>query len=278
MSDVTNTFDLEKARDVAISASNKAAYELEKRFRTELNVQSKGYADFVTELDHLCEEIIEEELSTFDDSIKFMGEESTNFEVKNDELVVRVPETCWIVDPLDGTSNYSHGFQSYGVSIALRINNELSVGVVNCPSLNRCYSSIINQGSYCQEGAGKQTKLQVKDNGDRFNIFATSFPFRKPEYIEEHMELVKKLFTIFEDLRRVGAASLDLCWVADGTFAAFIERFLKPWDVAAGGLILKEAGGVVTDYSGDSNNWLTNGEILATSSARVHEQIMTLLD
>jgi myo-inositol-1(or 4)-monophosphatase len=151
--------------------------------------------------------------------------------------------------------------------------------VVQSPISGELVSSITGQGAFKENlVTGAKDRLSTKDNGDKLNIFATSFPFRHPEYIDGHMELVKKLFGIFEDVRRVGSASLDLTWVSSGVWSAFIERFLKPWDVAAGGLFVVEAGGIITDFSGDSKNWLTNGEILGCSSARVHEQIMTLIE
>lgn len=276
---MTRNIDLDIARKVALDASEKASALLRERFGTDLNVTSKGHADFVTELDGQCEEIIREELAKFDDSIDFMGEETSTFEIVGKKVEIEVPSTCWIVDPLDGTSNYSHSFGAFAVSIGLQVNNELCLGIVQAPVYGDLVHAIKGEGAFKEnpEG-GAPEKLYVLDSGNHFNIFSTSVPFRRPEHISTHMDLISKLFREFEDMRRIGAASLDLTWVASGTFAAFIERFLKPWDVAAGGLLVVEAGGIVTDFSGDTKNWLTNGEILATSSPRVHEQIMSLIE
>jgi len=276
---MTSNLDLEHARQVAIEASEKASNVLRSRIGTDLDITSKGHADFVTEVDHECEEIIQEVLSKFDDSIFFMGEESTEFEIVGNQVKIDVPSTCWIVDPLDGTSNFSHSFGAFGVSIGLRVNNELKVGVIQAPVTGDLVHAVHGSGAWRQTGNAKLlTKLETKDGGNHFNIFATSVPFRQPEFIDDHMKLITKLFTCFEDMRRIGTASLELMWLASGTWAAFVERFLKPWDVAAGGLIVKEAGGIITDFSGNEQNWLTNGEILGCASARVHEQIMSLLD
>jgi myo-inositol-1(or 4)-monophosphatase len=276
---MTRNIELEHARQAAIGAANKASEVLCARIGTDLDITSKGHADFVTEVDHQCEEIIKEELAKFDDSIIFMGEESTEFEIVGNKVKIDVPDTCWIVDPLDGTSNFSHSFGAFGVSIGLRVNSELEVGVIQAPITGDLVHATRGTGAWRESLSSKPaTRLETSDGGNHFNIFATSVPFRHPEYIDEHMKLITKMFTCFEDMRRIGAASLELMWLAQGTWAAFVERFLKPWDVAAGALIVKEAGGIITDFSGDEANWLTNGEILGCASPRVHEQIMNLIE
>lgn len=269
--------DLVHAQGAALKASQIASEMLQKRFRTELNVSAKGYVDYVTELDSQCEEAIRQELANFDDTIAFVGEESTEFIVNKDKIEIELPDTCWIVDPLDGTSNYAHGFAGYSVSIALRVNKELKLGIVQAPTLGELYSAIDTQGAYCQHNETEPTKIKVVDNGERFNIFATSMPYRYPEYIDQHIDLLKKFYTVFDDMRRIGSAELDLAWTAKGVFAAFIERFLKPWDSSAGAVILREAGGIITDWSGDDQEWLINGQILSCSSARLHEKLLDLI-
>ncbi|HMS24634.1 MAG TPA: inositol monophosphatase family protein [Acidimicrobiia bacterium] len=275
---MTGNIDLAHAREVALSASDKASKLLRERFGTPLDITSKGHADFVTELDGQCEEIIREELSYFDDSIFFMGEESTEFTTDETQVVIDLPSTCWIVDPLDGTSNYSHTFGAFAVSIGLRVANELSVGVVQAPVTGDLMYATKGEGAWRQNFSGESVRLSTVDRGNSHNLFATAVPFRHPEYIPGHVELINRLYGIFEDLRRVGAAALDLGWVASGPWAAYIEMFLKPWDSAAGGLLVREAGGIITDFSGDEQAWLTNGEIIASASPRVHEQILSLIE
>jgi myo-inositol-1(or 4)-monophosphatase len=278
MASSSKDIDLVHARQVALDASEKASKLLRTRFGTDLSIESKGHADFVTEVDSQCEEIIREALAAFDDSVFFMGEETTEFALDERRVVIDVPDTCWIVDPLDGTSNFSHTFGAFAVSIGLRVNGELVMGVVQAPVTGDLLHGIKGQGSYRRMFDGSDVQQAVKDNGDHFNLFATSVPFRHPQYIEEHTALTNRLYKNFEDMRRVGAASLDLCWVASGTFAAYVETFLKPWDTAAGALIVREAGGVVSDFDGDENAWLVNGQIVATASPRVHELVLSLIE
>lgn len=275
---MTENLDVKHAREVALSASAAASAALRERFGTELTITSKGHSDFVTDLDRQCEEIIREELSAFDDSIAFMGEESTSFTSTGREIEIDIPSTCWIVDPLDGTSNYSHTFGAFSVSIALRVDNELTVGVVQAPVMGDLCHAMLGEGAWRRNFDGSEVPLATIDNGNHFNLFCTSVPFRSPEYIAQHVELVSKMYGYFEDLRRVGSAALDLMWVAGGQWAQFIELFLKPWDVAAGALLVREAGGVITDFKGNENAWLVNGQVLASANARVHEQTLSLIE
>lgn len=271
---MTVNIDLDHAREVALRASKQASELLNSRFRTQLEISEKGHADFVTELDHQCEELIQSVLADFDSSLDFIGEESADFSVDGQVLNIDLPSTCWIVDPLDGTSNFMHGFESFAVSIALRVDNEIFLGVVQSPASGGLMYATKGTGAFIVRNNGEQKRMHILDNGDKFNLFATSPPFRSPDYIEEHMQSIEKMYEYFEDMRRVGAAALDLSWVADGVFAAYYESFLKPWDVAAGALLVQEAGGVVTDYAGDNKNWLTNGQIVASASSRVHELVL----
>ncbi len=275
---MTSGIDLVHARKVACAASEKASAVLRERFGSELTISSKGHADFVTELDHQCEDIIREELSSFDDSIAFMGEESTQFTLRGREVEIEIPSTCWIVDPLDGTSNFSHTFDAFSVSIGLRVNDELVMGIVQAPVMGDLCHATVGEGAWRRNVDGSEVPLKTIDNGNHFNLFSTSVPFRQPQYIAQHAELISKMYGSFEDLRRVGSAALDLMWVASGTWAQFIELFLKPWDVAAGALLVREAGGVVTDFSGDENAWLFNGQVLASANARVHDQTLSLIE
>jgi myo-inositol-1(or 4)-monophosphatase len=272
--------DYEHALAAARSASARAADMLRERYRSQLEITSKGHADFVTDLDHQCEEIIREELYAFDDTIAFVGEETTEFEVVGDQVHIDLPSTCWIVDPLDGTSNYSHSFGAFAVSIALRVDNEIVVSSVEAPVTRDRYFAIEGSGAFHQVSSHSITdpiKMNVIDNGDHFNLFATAAPFRYPEYIPAFMAMQATLFAHCEDIRRVGSAELDLAWVANGSWAAYFEKFLKPWDSSAGSLLVTEAGGAVSDWSGNEKDWLINGNVLATSSPRVHEQILSLI-
>lgn len=271
--------DLEHAKKVMLNAAGLASARLLDRYGSTLNIESKGRADFVTELDKECEEIIQTELASFDDTIAFMGEESAKFEIDGDKLNIDIPSTCFIVDPLDGTSNYMHSFNGYCVSIGLRVDNEVVVGVVYVPTLGDVYTGVQGGGSYRSKVDGSnELKLKAIDDGDDRIIFAAPPPFRHPEYVQKYLERMHLLYTHFEDMRRVGSAALDLSWTAQGSFGVYIEQFLKPWDVCAGAVILREAGGIISDWQGNQSDWLYNGQICATGSARLHEKVLGLLE
>lgn len=273
------SIDLEQAKKAVLSAAALASKHLTESFETGLTIEAKGRADFVTNLDHECEDIIRQELANFDDTIGFVGEESSFADFKGSELDFHLPSTCFIVDPVDGTSNLMHSFPGYCVSIGMQVDNELVLGVVQAPSLGKLFVGQQGAGSYRYDNDGSnEMKLKTIDDGDDRTLFASSVPFRHPEHIERHSKLLTSLYEHFEDIRRVGSAALDLSWVSQGVFGIYVERFLKPWDSAAGAVILREAGGTISDWSGNERDWLTSGEICATASARLHEKVLGLLE
>lgn len=272
--------DLNLAHDIAFKAAHKAGEILRYQFAKPIDVDMKGFKDFVTKLDKQCEELIREELAIFDDSISFFGEETTPqsaIKVEGDANVVSLPNTCWIVDPLDGTSNYVHGIMSYGVAISLKVDDEIVVGITNQPSIGKTYSAIHNEGAYVYDRDGVREQIAVQDRGEGLNLFAMSVPFWQPEFLSQHWKITTRLFDIFQDVRRPGSAACDLTWLADGTYGGYLARFLKPWDISAGGLIIKEAGGVVTDWDGNEKHWLESGKILAAASAQLHDKMLSLI-
>lgn len=274
-----DNIEIEHAKKIMLSAAGLASARLLERYETTMIIESKGRADFVTELDKECEEIIQNELANFDSSIAFIGEESSEFKINGEKVEIDLPSTCFIVDPLDGTSNYMHAFNAYSVSIGLRINEEMIIGVVQAPTLEKTFIGIKNKGSYRYDLDGtNESKLKTIDDGDDRVLFASSVPFRYPDYIDSHLALSNKMYKEFEDMRRAGSAALDLSWVGQGSFGVYVESFLKPWDSAAGAVILREAGGIITDWSGDEEKWLINGQICATASARLHEKLLGLLE
>jgi myo-inositol-1(or 4)-monophosphatase len=164
----------------------------------------------------------------------------------------------WLVDPLDGTANFVHGFDAVGVSVGLVANGEPVVGVVHAPLLSRTYAARKGGGAFRDE-----RRIHVSRRPPEQAIVATGFPFRRKELLPKYEPALDAALHRFEDLRRVGGASLDLCWTAEGVFDGYFELRLGPWDVAAGALIVREAGGIVTDWSGDGAAWLDSGDILA---------------
>jgi len=244
-----------------LGAADRAAHaggEIVRRYFGRLEVvRQKSPGDWVSEADVASEQTIREML-TRDSALPVFGEEAGG-----DEF-----DTGWLVDPLDGTSNFVHGFDAVGVSIGLIENGVPVVGVVHAPLLDRTYCGARGVGAFRDE-----RPLHVADRPPAQAIVATGFPFRHKELFGVYEPALAAALRAFEDLRRAGAASLDLCWTAEGVFDGYFELSLGPWDVAAGGIIVREAGGVITDWAGDERAWLRTGNVLA-GPPDVHEVLL----
>ena len=221
-------------------------------------VREKSPGDWVSEADLASEDAVRAILET--SGLPVFGEERGGEEV----------DTGWLVDPLDGTANFVHGFDAVGVSVGLIEDGVPVVGVVHAPLLNRIYTGAKGLGAFRD---GKQ--IRVSDRPPVQGIVATGFPFRRKDLLPRYEPAFLNALHRFEDLRRAGAASLDLCWTAQGVFDGYFELSLGPWDVAAGALLVREAGGVVTDWEGDDRAWLRSGNILA-APPRVHRELLEI--
>lgn len=226
--------------------------------------ESKGVGDYVTEIDRSCERQIEDTLLRGSPDIPVVGEEAVAAGERGHRY--------WLVDPLDGTTNFLHGFPAVGVSIALIEDGEPVVAVVHAPFLGETYSADRGAGAFLETG-GERRRLSVSTRPPSEAVLATGFPFRRKELIPRHLEVVRRCLESFEDLRRPGAASLDLAWVAAGVFEGFFELNLSSWDVAAGALLVEEAGGRVSDWDGGPG--YLSGNILAASPA-VHSALVEI--
>jgi myo-inositol-1(or 4)-monophosphatase len=210
-------------------------------------VREKAPGDWVTAADLASEAAVREVL-----------ERETGLAVFGEEFGGDRADTCWLVDPLDGTANFVHGLEAVGVSVGLVVDGEPVVGVVHAPLLSRTYRARKGGGAFRDEH-----RIHVSDRRPEQAIVATGFPFRRKELLPIYEPAFGAALHTFEDIRRVGGASLDLCWTAEGVFDGYFELRLGPWDVAAGGVIVREAGGVVTDWAGGASDWLTSGDIVA---------------
>jgi len=228
-------------------------------FRRLEGVREKSPGDWVSEADLASEQAIRD-LLTRESGLPVFGEEAGG-----DDF-----ETGWLVDPLDGTSNFLHGFDAVGVSIGLIADGVPVVGVVHAPLLDRTFSAALGVGAFRDDRS-----IHVSPRPPAKAIVATGFPFRHKELLPRYERMLAAALRGFEDLRRPGAASLDLCWTAEGVFDGYFELSLGPWDVAAGGVIVREAGGVVTDWVGDDRAWLRSGNVLAGPPA-VHAALLEL--
>jgi myo-inositol-1(or 4)-monophosphatase len=223
-------------------------------------VVAKAPGDYVSEVDLRSEAAVRQALARDAPGIDFFGEEGGG---------VR-GELGWMVDPLDGTANFLHGFPVVAVSVALVEAGRPVVGVVHAPLLGETYGAASGCGAF-RDGR----RLRVAERPPERSICATGFPFKSKHRLPEYLAVFEAALRTLEDLRRAGAASLDLAWTAAGVFDGFFELGLGTWDVAAGGLLVEEAGGTVTDWKGDPGAWLGSGDILAAPLA-VHAVLLEL--
>jgi myo-inositol-1(or 4)-monophosphatase len=224
--------------------------------------QAKAPGDWVSEVDTHSERLVRSVLLDGAPGIPVHGEEEGGERAA----------VGWLVDPLDGTANFLHAFPVVGVSIALVVEDDPVVGVVHAPLLDETYWATADGGAW-RDG----TRLEVSVRAVESAICATGFPFRKKrERLDEYFPVFERALRTFEDLRRAGSASLDLAWSAAGVFDGYFEQALAPWDVAAGALLVREAGGVVTDWQGDERAWLHTGDIVA-AAAPIHARILDLI-
>lgn len=216
------------------------------------NVEVKGLNDLVSYVDKTSEKLLVEKLSLIFPEAGFIVEENTKSEIKNYN---------WIVDPLDGTTNFIHGIPCYAISIALEHKGEIIVGVVYEVAQDECFWAFENGGAFLNGN-----KISVSDRKALSDsLIATGFPIYNFSRLDSYIQTLTYLMKKTHGIRRIGAAAADLCYLACGRVDAFFEYNLNPWDVAAGALIAKEAGGTVCDFK-SQQNWLFGKEIVATNT------------
>jgi myo-inositol-1(or 4)-monophosphatase len=221
-------------------------------------VKSKGIHDLVSYVDTTAEKMLVEKLGNLIPEAGFHVEEGTSFKKGN--------RYCWIVDPLDGTTNFLHKLHPFAISIALSDYDEIIAGVVFEAGGNESFSAWKNGGSWLN---GKQIK--VSSSPDLANsLIATGFPYNDFSLLNNYMHCLEHLIKNSQGVRRMGSASIDLAYVACGRFEGFFEYGLKLWDVAAGKILINEAGGIVSDFNGSFKN-LTGVEIIAANNLIYNE-------
>ena len=254
--------DLTRLYSVAKSAALEAGQVLSEGFRTDFEISKKGNIDLVTEMDLAAERVILARISAeFPDHQILAEEEGTRSGTSPYK---------WIVDPLDGTTNYAHGYQLFCVSIALEMEDELVLGIVYDPIAKEMFSARRGQGAFLNDHP-----IRVSEEGKLIDsLLCTGFSYTQSE-IRKNLQLFNRLIFQSRAVRRDGSAALDLCYVACGRFDGFWEFSLNAWDVAAGKLIVEEAGGLVTAFNG-SDCTVYDREILA-SNRGIHSQLVDLL-
>jgi len=225
--------------------------------------EEKSAGDYVTAVDGASERAI----------ARFLAEATSDIPLVGEERGGLTSDRYWLVDPLDGTTNFLHGFPIVAVSVALVEEGRPTVGAVHAPFLRETYAAAAGSGATVERTDGSVERLHVARRTVERAVVGTGFPFRHKEILPRYYRALYAALERFEDLRRPGAAALDLAWVAAGVFDGFFELALGPWDVAAGAVLIREAGGTVTDWAGADD--VLAGDILAGPPA-VHAELLRI--
>ncbi len=250
-----------KAARRAASIINRASFELD-----QLRVARKGPNDFVTEVDQAAEQAIVDVLRSAYPDHAILAEESGASANLHDEN-----ENVWIIDPLDGTTNFIHGFPQYAVSIALQQRGQITQAVIYDPTRNELFTASKGAGAFLNDKRIRVTKRDKLADA----LIGTGFPYTDLSALEEYTKMFRVMTEKSAGLRRPGAASLDLAYVAAGRLDGFFEKNLKPWDMAAGALLVTEAGGIVANFSGEAD-YLYKGDVIA-GSPKIFAQMLNTL-
>ncbi len=249
--------------DTALEAARAAGEIQMERLAGRHEVSLKGVANLVTEVDLLCEkEVISIISGRFPDH-SFLAEEGGETRPGSDHL--------WIIDPLDGTTNYAHGFRRFCVSIALAIEGEVKTGVVYNPILDEIFTGIRGEGAWLE---GEPLRVSAAD-AVKDALIGTGFAYDRGKRLSRDLDIYVKILPRAQSVRRSGSAALDLCDVACGRYDAFWELNLNAWDVAAGALFIEEAGGKWTGVDGEDID-VYSSEILATNGA-IHGEMVEII-
>jgi myo-inositol-1(or 4)-monophosphatase len=242
------------AGEIILRSADKASH---------LAVDSKGKNDFATEIDRLAEKEIISIIKAAYPEHSILAEESG--EHAGNDFV-------WIIDPLDGTTNFIHGFPQYAVSIALKYKDRIEIGVVYDPQRDELFTAKRGGGAMLNNRRLRVTALTSMKGA----LIGTGFPFKVPQHLDAYLNMFLAITIDSAGIRRAGSAALDLAYLAAGRLDAFWEIELKEWDMAAGILLVKEAGGVATDFS-FKDNYLASGNLIA-GSPRMHQLMYQLIE
>ena len=250
-----------KAARRGASIINRASFDIDR-----IKVTEKKHNDFVTEVDQAAEQAIIDVLKNAYPDHAILAEESGASANLHDEN-----ENVWIIDPLDGTTNFIHGFPQYCVSIALQQRGQITQAVVYDPTRNELFTATKGAGAYLNEKRIRVTKRDKIADA----LIGTGFPFRGTDDLDEYMQMFRVMTEKCAGLRRPGSAALDLAYVATGRLDGFFEKGLQPWDMAAGALLITEAGGIMGTFAGESD-YLYKGNVIA-GTPKVFAQMVSAL-
>jgi len=250
-------------KSFAVDLARNAGALLKKKFNKTHKIQFKGDINLVTEADKMSENLIIKSIRRAFPDHGILSEESP--------AVAGSGKIRWIVDPLDGTTNYAHGYPVFCVSIALENDGNVVLGVIYDPMREELFSTVRGKGVYLN---GK--KLSVSSIRDiSRSLLATGFPYDIRESRENNLDYFSRMAVNVQAIRRAGAAALDLAYLAAGRFDGFWELKLQPWDTAAASLMVEEAGGMISDIKGD--RWHLQSANILASNGLIHEQMIDIL-
>lgn len=257
--------DINKAMEFAMETAHAAGKIQKQKYEKHgLAVRKKGLIDLVTEVDVECEKLITDAISKKYPDHAILAEEGTD--------VKSAGGYAWYIDPLDGTTNYAHGFPFFAPSIALAFKGEAVAGAVYDPMRDEMFSGMKGGGAFLN---GSRMSVSNADNMDGA-LLGTGFPYDLRTNKHNNVDNFNRVVLKCQAIRRAGAAALDLCYVACGRFEGFWEQWLYPWDMAAGALFVTEAGGVVTDMRGLGLDLF--GKTICAANKGIHPKLLELLD
>jgi myo-inositol-1(or 4)-monophosphatase len=272
----THDSDYDDAIDVAADAAYLAAGLIQAHSGTAQDLRAKGVNDFVTEVDEEAQAVIVDRLTDAFPGVDVLAEEEDDGEtstLESEPAALPEDEARWIIDPIDGTTNFIQQVPPYAVSIALQKGERIVAGVVYDVSNDELFSAVDGHGM--QVNGEPRTAGDADDLADAF--VATGFPYRRFEHTDAYLDVLGRVLRSTRGVRRHGAASVDLARLACGRFDAFFETGLRPWDVAAGTLLVREAGGRVTDYRGDGGLTPVFERQICATNAHLHDALLETL-
>ena len=252
--------------NIAVQAARQAS-RIILRFMEQMDkveITEKTINDFVTQVDILSEEMIISHIKKAYPDHAILSEEMGYKKGFNEEY-------CWVIDPLDGTRNFMHGYPQFSISIAILKNNVPELGLIYDPIRQELFTATRGQGAYVNS---RRMRISAAKRMGQ-TLIGTGFPFCNKENIKNYLTAFENVFSKCGDIRRAGSAALDLAYVAAGRLDGFWESNLHSWDMAAGALMIKEAGGIVTDFQG-GETYLESGKIVA-GNAKIHKELIQLI-
>jgi len=270
--------ELENFLKIAIEAVKEAGKIQEEKFGENFKIEHKGEINLVTEVDYQCEKVIIDIIKRHYPEHEILTEEAGSVKglppshsplTKGGQMEGKYK---WIIDPLDGTTNYAHSYPCFCASVGLEIDGEIVAGAVYNPMIDELFTSIKGEGAYLNGN-----RIRVSKIGDiNKSLLATGFPYDIRESKENNLNHFCNFAVRAQAIRRPGSAVLDLCYLAAGRFDGFWELKLYPWDMAASSLIVKESGGMITDFKGSEFS-IYKGEMLA-SNGLIHKEMINILN